>query len=242
MNSCKPKFTVFYTLVAIPSMLCITICHAIQCNPAEEYLACDKATGKVLACPKCRVCKPGFEPKIPCGAVIGIDDLIGSCQPCKDGYYSAIKDVHSCQICRGSKCFVHEKVAGTCKKDQYDTSSCTGTCEDGYVMNRDKTRCESINKLGGKTTNHPATESSRPETNDAPRWEIILPTVFGSLFLVTLALIVLWQVRRRENGTENSVNGGKLETVIHQEEKQPTGLPTNRPIVPETTDGYVNSR
>ena len=137
-----PLKSSLFLLVTLSFWLCAIICNGKQCNPAIEYSACNKKTGKVLACPKCRVCKPGFEPIIPCGAVIGINDTIGICQPCKDGYYSATKDVHSCQICRGSKCFVHEKVAGTCKKDQYDTSSCTGSCEDGYVMNNDKTRCE----------------------------------------------------------------------------------------------------
>ena len=241
MNSCKPKFKVFCVLVAIISMLCTTCCHAIQCNPAEEYLACDKATGKVLACPKCRVCKPGFEPKIPCGVVIGINITIGGCQRCKDGYYSATEDVHSCQICRGSKCSVHEKVAGTCKKDQYDTSFCSGICEDGYLMNNDKTRCENISKFGEKTTKHPAAESSSPETKKQCVLIIVIPIVVCLLLLVTFVLWYRSKCRRREDGKENSVNDGELKTVIdHQEHSQETG--SNKFHVEETDHGCANSR
>ena len=155
-----------------------------------------------MACPKCRACKPGFEPIIPCGTVIDIGVTIGICRPCKDGHYSATKDVRSCQICQSSKCSVDEKVAGTCNKEWYDTSYCTGNCEDGYVMNNDKTRCEDISNLGSKTKKHPAAESSRPETNEEPPLEIIIPSVVGAFLLVTLLLTGLYKyLKNRRTGS-----------------------------------------
>ncbi|CAB3977568.1 Membrane glyco [Paramuricea clavata] len=117
------------------------MCSSIQCDLAQEYqLVQNKTSREILKCSKCRPCKPGSEPEPPCGSVVGVTDLIGICNPCKDGFYSANEDMLQCQRCQSATCFTHQIVVEICKKDEPDTSRCT-SCQKGYVMNSNATAC-----------------------------------------------------------------------------------------------------
>jgi hypothetical protein len=183
--------------------LCAGICQGIQCDPTKEYSVQNKTTGENLKCIKCRVCKSGLEPEIPCGATVGIHDSAGSCRQCKDNYYSAREDVLPCQLCQSSKCVTYEIVSGTCVKEGPDTSNCTGHCKDGYVMNSIRTACEEEKEE--RTTKDPVVSNKTDEKSGLSVTEIIL-IVIGSLVFVALPFVGVCLHFKCRRGRRGSVS------------------------------------
>ena len=142
----------------------------------DQYIL--KPEGK---CTSCRECRPGFEPKIPCGSVIGVDDIIGECQACPSGSYSSTKDTKSCQKCQSETCFEHQVIEGMCTSTN-DASKCTNKCEDGYQMNVRGTKCEMF-----KPT------ATRIPTQESPTTKTIIKNT-------TRKLVVLHSQNEKETG------------------------------------------
>ena len=132
-------------------------------------------------CISCRECRAGFEPKIPCGSVIGVDDKIGECQVCPSGTYSSKKDTKSCRKCQSEACFEHQVTEGMCTSTN-DASKCTNKCEDGYQMNVHGTKCEMF-----KPT------ATRIPTQESPTTKTIIKNT-------TRKLVVLHSQNEKETG------------------------------------------
>ena len=161
----------------------------------------NKTSREILMCPKCTACKPGFEPEPPCGSVVGVADELRICNPCKDGFYSGIEGMLQCQQCQSATCFTHQIVVGICKKDEPDTSRCTG-CQKGYIMNSDATACvvdkpQTTTELSTVTTKGP-TLSNKTDgktglsvAKTALSVAEIILIVICSLLIVTLPFVGL---------------------------------------------------
>jgi hypothetical protein len=132
---------------------------------------------------KCKPCKPGKEPVIPCGTPVGRFEQVGDCRPCNNGTYSATEDSRQCQICRSEKCFEHQVIEGTCLANQRDESYCIEKCVNGYIMNKEGTACEVLtpqqNTTDKPTTSNPTTSNpttSNPTTNNPTTMKPTNPT------------------------------------------------------------------
>ena len=128
------------------------------CDRTRQYPV--ESDGKVI-CIDCRVCSAGYEPRVPCGKIIGASVSVGDCDPCNNGTYSSKKDFKACQDCHYKKCFDHQVVEGTCT-DKNDLSRCTDECEEGYSMNNGGTVCDIDLPQQNKTT---TMDNSSPSNN-----------------------------------------------------------------------------
>ena len=140
----------------------------MQCDLTKEHPVIDETSNKTLYCMKCKPCKLGKEPVIPCGTPVGRFEQVGDCRPCKNGTYSATVDSRQCQICRSEKCFEHQVIEGTCLANQRDETYCIEKCVNGYIMNKEGTACEVLtpqqNTTEKPTTSNPTT--SNPTTSN----------------------------------------------------------------------------
>ena len=114
--------------------------YALICDVSKQYIHKD-STGKIKSCPLCQACPAGQEPYPPCGSVVGLNDKLRECRPCKNNFFSAKKDFLPCQPCRKFTCVANEITEGTCKINKPDTSSCTGHCKKGYIWNSNRSAC-----------------------------------------------------------------------------------------------------
>ena len=150
----------------------------MQCDLTKEHPVIDETSNKTLDCMKCKPCKLGKEPVIPCGTPVGRFEQVGDCRPCKNGTYSATVDSGQCQICRSERCFKHQVIEGICLTNQRDESYCIDKCDDGYVMNKEGTACEVLtpqqNTTEKPTTSNPTT--SNPTTSNPTTMKPTNPT------------------------------------------------------------------
>ena len=152
-------------------MLC-GLSSALECDRARHYIV---QSDRKVKCIDCRVCPPGYEPRVPCGKIIGANVSVGDCDPCKSGTYSPKKDFKACQDCQYKKCFDHQVVEGTCT-DKNDMSRCTDKCEEGYIMNKRATACEVDLPLQNKTTTLATKTRSIPSTSPTTKTRSIPST------------------------------------------------------------------
>ncbi|CAB4014300.1 Hypothetical predicted protein [Paramuricea clavata] len=159
--------------------------QSMQCDLTKEHPVIDKTSNKTLGCMKCRTCKTGKEPKIPCGTPVGRFEQVGDCRQCKNGTYSATEDTRECQICRSEKCFKHQVIKGACLTNRKDESYCIDKCDHGYVMNKERTACEVLTPQQRTpekpTTSNPTTSNptanpttSNPTTSNGTRQQATL--------------------------------------------------------------------
>ncbi|CAB4040430.1 Tumor necrosis factor receptor superfamily member 6 [Paramuricea clavata] len=199
---------------------------ALECDDTTHYTV--ESNGKVMKCTACRVCYPGYEPRVPCGKIIGASVSVGDCDPCKNGTYSPKKDVKACQDCHHKKCFDHQVVEGTCT-DKNDKSRCTDKCEEGYSMNNEGTVCEDnlarqneTKTLATKTTsnNSPTSRTTTRNTTNLVILEnqtyikesklapgAIAGIVCAVIFVLVIVIVILsvrwYKSRNTEQGDKN---------------------------------------
>lgn len=142
-------------------IFCSPVVEAVNCDLKKQYIV--TKNDKPVACRDCPVCMLGEEPPKICGSTI--DDLTSDqCKNCAPGTYSSEIGIKQCQHCKHPKCLKHEIINGTCDRFN-DTTTCSGICVAGYIMNGGKTACEIISSIAPDQLNpRHDKNSSKPTT------------------------------------------------------------------------------
>jgi hypothetical protein len=176
-----------------------------------------------VKCIDCRVCPPGYEPRVPCGKIIGANVSVGDCDPCKSGTYSPKKDFMACQDCQYKKCFDHQVVEGTCT-DKNDMSRCTDKCEEGYIMNKRATACEVDLPLQNKTTTLATKTRSIPSTSPTTKTRSIPSTSPTTKTRSNPSTISLTTKTRSNPSTSPTTNRNTSHAQTDKESKLDSGV------------------
>ena len=111
---------------------------------ADNQYGSKSEDGK-LTCKPCDTlpdCPPGLGLSISCGDIVPAKTDI-HCVPCVPGKtFSEGHDKLPCKKCKSTLCHENEKILGSCKVDN-DNSSCGGVCKKGfYPRDGDLSHCQ----------------------------------------------------------------------------------------------------
>ena len=202
--------------------LAVSLSTGLTCDRTKQNPVRNDTSMAIVRCLNCRECPAGYEPKVPCGKIVGIDDPVGSCRPCPDGTYSPHRDTNACKICEKTKCFKHQLFEGKCEHDKHDQSRCLNKCENGYEINEMKTACRLKNKttvasnIPKATPTMTTTEklvASHGQASSGVNSDLITVVVIALVIGIAVIAIVVWyrcrkwkRAKIQEKKDENSVS------------------------------------